>query len=300
VAQPKHRTPEPSQIPDSPDDPRREWRRRLRRFKRNKAAMASLLVLAVLIVGAIFAPVLATHDPDTVDLFARLAGPSAGHFLGTDDTGRDIFSRLLFGGRITMLVGLVSAFISIMVGVTLGGLAGFLGGTLDSVIMRVTDGMLAIPMFFFLLMIMAVFGGGMTQIILVVGLTSWMPVARVVRGEVLRTKRLNFVEAADALGAPSHRIIIHHVLPQSVPSIIVSATLGVANVILQESALSYLGLGIQPPTASWGNMLNSAQSYIFTRPSLAVWPGLLIFVTVMACNSLGDGIRDALDPTERS
>jgi len=280
-------------------DASREWRRRLRRFVRNRAAVLSLVILLIFAAGAVFAPALATHDPDTVDLFARLAPPSAAHYIGTDDTGRDIFSRLVFGGRITLIVGLVSAFISIMLGATLGGIAGFSGGSVDGVIMRITDGLLAIPMFFFMLMIMAVFGGGLTQIILVVGFTSWMPVARVVRGEVLRTKQLNFVEAAWALGASNPRIVASHVLPQSIPSIIVSATLGVANAILMESALSYLGLGVQPPTASWGNMLNGAQSYIFTHPSLAVWPGLLIFATVLACNSLGDGIRDALDPTER-
>lgn len=261
--------------------------------------MVSLVLLILLSLGAIFAPILATHDPDEVDLFARLAAPSLEHYLGTDDTGRDVVSRLLYGGRITLLVGLVSAGIAIFVGVTMGGLAGLLGGPVDSIIMRVTDGLLSIPMFFFMLVIMAVFGGGMLQIVLVVGFASWMPLARVVRGEVLRTKRLNFVEAAEALGAPFVRVMVRHVLPQSIPSIIVSATLGVANAILLESALSYLGLGIQPPTASWGNMLNGAQSYIFNRPSLAVWPGLLIFATVMACNSLGDGVRDALDPTER-
>lgn len=296
MAEPVTRAPGPSQ---PQDDSGREWRRRLRRFVRHRPAMVSLVLLILLSLGAIFAPILATHDPDEVDLFARLAAPSLEHYLGTDDTGRDVVSRLLYGGRITLLVGLVSAGIAIFVGVTMGGLAGLLGGPVDSIIMRVTDGLLSIPMFFFMLVIMAVFGGGMLQIVLVVGFASWMPLARVVRGEVLRTKRLNFVEAAEALGAPFVRVMVRHVLPQSIPSIIVSATLGVANAILLESALSYLGLGIQPPTASWGNMLNGAQSYIFNRPSLAVWPGLLIFATVMACNSLGDGVRDALDPTER-
>lgn len=296
MAEPLTRAPEPSQAHDGSG---REWKRRLRRFLRHRPAMISLILLLLLALGAIFAAVLATHDPDEVDLFARLSAPSLEHYLGTDETGRDVFSRLLYGGRITLLVGLVSAGIAILVGVSMGGMAGFLGGAVDSIIMRVTDGLLSIPMFFFMLVIMAVFGGGMLQIVLVVGFASWMPLARVVRGEVLRTKQLNFVEAAAALGAPFVRIMVRHVLPQSIPSIIVSATLGVANAILLESALSYLGLGVQPPTASWGNMLNGAQSYIFNRPSLAVWPGLLIFATVMACNSLGDGVRDALDPTER-
>jgi peptide/nickel transport system permease protein len=297
VSKPVLRAPAPSNVKDESG---REWRRRARRFTRHRPALISLIVLLLLTVGAILAPLLATHDPDSIDLFARLASPSSAHLLGTDEIGRDILSRLLYGGRITMLVGTVAAGIAIVVGVTLGGLAGFLGGRTDSVIMRVTDGLLSIPLFFFLLVIMAVFGGGLMQIVLVVGFASWMPLARVVRGEALRTKQLNFVEAAQALGAPSLRIMLKHVVPQSVPSIIVSATLGVANAILLESSLSYLGLGIQPPTASWGNMLNGAQSYIFNRPSMAVWPGILIFVVVMACNSLGDGVRDALDPAERA
>jgi peptide/nickel transport system permease protein len=297
VSKPVLRAPAPSNVKDESG---REWRRRARRFTRHRPALISLIVLLLLTVGAILAPLLATHDPDSIDLFARLASPTSAHLLGTDEIGRDILSRLLYGGRITMLVGTVAAGIAIVVGVTLGGLAGFLGGRTDSVIMRVTDGLLSIPLFFFLLVIMAVFGGGLMQIVLVVGFASWMPLARVVRGEALRTKQLNFVEAAQALGAPSLRIMLKHVVPQSVPSIIVSATLGVANAILLESSLSYLGLGIQPPTASWGNMLNGAQSYIFNRPSMAVWPGILIFVVVMACNSLGDGVRDALDPAERA
>jgi peptide/nickel transport system permease protein len=297
VSKPVLRAPAPSNVKDESG---REWRRRARRFTRHRPALISLIVLLLLTAGAILAPLLATHDPDSIDLFARLASPSSAHLLGTDEIGRDILSRLLYGGRITMLVGTVAAGIAIVVGVTLGGLAGFLGGRTDSVIMRVTDGLLSIPLFFFLLVIMAVFGGGLMQIVLVVGFASWMPLARVVRGEALRTKQLNFVEAAQALGAPSLRIMLKHVVPQSVPSIIVSATLGVANAILLESSLSYLGLGIQPPTASWGNMLNGAQSYIFNRPSMAVWPGILIFVVVMACNSLGDGVRDALDPAERA
>lgn len=276
------------------------WHKSLRRFLRNKPAVISLFLLMALAIVAASAPAIATHDPDEVNLFSRLQGPSASHYLGTDDVGRDVYSRLLYGARVTLLVGLVSAALSLGIGVVLGSVAGLVGGIVDSVLMRITDGLLAIPMFFVMLMIMAVFGSGLTQIVLVIGLCSWMPLARVVRAEALRTKQLTFVEAANALGSPIPRLLWRHILPQSIPSIIVSATLGVANAILMESALSYLGLGVQPPAATWGNMLNGAQSYIFSRPSLAIWPGLLVFMTVMACNSLGDGIRDALDPTQRT
>ena len=191
----------------------------------------------------------------------------------------------------------MSASLSVVIGVAIGGVAAQSGGFVDHLLMRFTDGMLAIPLFFFLLVVMAVFGSGLTQIVVVIGLTTWMPIARVVRGEVLRVKALPYVEAAHALGARPSHVILAHLLPQAVPAVIVAATLGVANAILLESALSYLGLGIQPPIPSWGNMLQSAQAYVWTQPMLALWPGLLIFVAVMAYNALGDGIRDALDPT---
>lgn len=208
-----------------------------------------------------------------------------------------MFSRLLYGGRISLLVGLVSASLSVVIGVVIGGLAAQAGGFLDNLLMRFTDGMLAIPLFFFLLVVMAVFGSGLSQIVMVIALTTWMPVARVVRGEVMRVKGLPYVEAARALGARQGHVVLAHLLPQAIPAVIVAATLGVANAILLESGLSYLGLGIQPPIPSWGNMLQSAQAYVWNQPMLALWPGLLIFLAVMAYNTLGDGLRDALDPT---
>lgn len=270
--------------------------RALRAFLRHRGATIALVVLTVMTASALLAPWIAPYDPEKLNILRRLTGPSAQHWLGTDEVGRDVFSRLLFGGRVSILVGLVAATLSVAIGVVLGGLAGYFGRWLDAVLMRFTDGMLSIPLFFFLLVVMAVFGSGLTQIVIVIALTSWMPVARIVRGEVLRVKALPYVEAAQALGARHLHIIVRHLLPQTVPSVIVAATLGVANAILLESALSYLGLGIQPPIPSWGNMLQGSQAYVWSQPLLALWPGLMIFVAVMAYNALGDGLRDALEP----
>ena len=270
--------------------------RAARKFARNRVALLSFIILSLLTLVSLLAPWIAPHDPEKLNILARLQPPSATYWLGTDDVGRDVFTRLLYGGRVSLLVGIVSATLSVIIGVTVGGLAAQAGGWLDHLLMRVTDGMLAIPLFFFLLVIMAVFGSGLTQIVIVIGLTTWMPVARVVRGEVMRVRTLPFVEAAHALGARQWHITVAHLLPQAIPAVIVAASLGVANAILLESGLSYLGLGIQPPVPSWGNMLQSAQAYVWNQPLLAFWPGLLIFVAVMAYNALGDGIRDALDP----
>lgn len=271
-------------------------KRAIRAFVRNRGAVISLVVLVVLMGTSLLAPWLTPYDPERINIMQRLQSPSPQHWLGTDEVGRDVFSRLLFGSRVSLVVGLVSATLSVLIGVLVGGLSGYFGGLLDAFLMRVTDGMLAIPIFFFLLVVMAVFGSGLTQIVIVISLTTWMPIARIVRGEILRVRTLPYVEAAHALGAKQLHVITAHLLPQTIPAVIVAATLGVANAILLESALSYLGLGIQPPIPSWGNMLQGSQAYVWNQPLLALWPGLLIFVAVMAYNSLGDGIRDALDP----
>jgi peptide/nickel transport system permease protein len=275
------------------------WRRAFKKFLRNKTAVISTIILALMIVLTAFAPYIAPHDPNKLDFFNQLATPSAEYWLGTDEVGRDVFSRLLHGGRVSLLVGFVSATLSVIIGILIGGIAGYFSGIPDAVLMRITDGMLSIPIFFFMLIIMAIFGSGLTQIVIVIGVTSWMPIARVVRGEVMQVKEFPYTEAAVALGAHAHHVIWKHLIPQTIPSVIVAATLGVANAILLESALSYLGLGIQPPTASWGNMLQAAQSYIWSQPLLALWPGLLIFLAVMAFNSFGDGIRDVFDPADK-
>ncbi len=271
-----------------------ESRKKWSRFSRNRLAVASGLFLLVIHLTALFAPLLAPQSPEKINLLKRFAPMSSEHLLGTDENGRDVLSRLIYGGRVSLGVGFVAVLIAITIGTVLGGIAGYFGGIVDALLMRIADGMLSIPLFFFILMAMAFFGSSIPNLILVIGLTSWMAVARVVRGEVLSCKTLEYVEAAHSLGAGHLRILVRHILPQTIPSVIVAATLGVAYAILTESALSYLGLGVRPPTPSWGNMLSSARSYLWTAPHLAIFPGVLILLTVLAYNSLGDGLRDIL------
>lgn len=271
--------------------------RAFKRFWRRGTTRIAALVLLIVTLSAIFAPWLAPYDPARIDLFNTLAGPSAEHWLGTDENGRDILSRLLYGGRVSIAVGLSAMFAAIVIGTLLGALAGYLGGWVDSIISRFIDGFLSIPMFFFLLTALSIFGSSLPILIIAIALTNWMQVARIVRGEVLANTQKQFVESATALGLTRMKTLFRHVLPQSVPSIIVAATLGVAYAILTESALSYLGIGVRPPTPSWGNMLADARGYIWQSPLLTVWPGMLIFASVLAFNSLGDSLRDATDPT---
>jgi len=260
------------------------------------AALATLGAIALLVIVG---PLLWTIPPEATSPAQGLAGPSAVHPLGTDELGRDVFSRLLHGGRVTLLVGVAAMLASLLIGIVVGAIAGFNGGWLDALLMRFTDGMLAVPAFFFILVVITVVGTSVGTLVLVIGALSWMPVARVVYGETLRWKTAEFVVAAVSLGVPPPRLLLRHILPQAIPSLIVSATLGVAFAILTESALSYLGLGVQPPLPSWGNMLQRAQLYVFTAPVLAIYPGLAITVVVLAFNFLGDGLRDALDPRRR-
>ncbi len=277
--------------------PRSPGQRVLARFRRNRLAVASLAVLAAIHAVVVLAPWIASENPDTVALAQRLIAPGAAHWLGTDEYGRDVFTRLLFGGRVSLAVGVSSMVASMVLGVIVGAVAGYTGGLADVVLMRITDGMLSVPLFFVALMALAMLGATMLNLVLVIALTSWMTVARVVRAEVLRTRELEFVLAARAVGCNALRILARHVVPQSIPSITVAATLGVAYAILLESSLSFLGLGVQPPAASWGNMLSGARAYLRTVPGLAVFPGVAIFVTVLCYNWFGDGLRDAIDPT---
>lgn len=210
--------------------------------------------------------------------------------------GRDVLTRLLYGGRVSLVVGVAAVAISIIVGILVGAIGGFFGGWADSIAMRFTDAMLSVPTFFLLLLILTIFGGSTVTVTLVIGLTSWMTIARVVRGEILRYGDAEFVLAARSIGASAWRILFLHVLPHTVSAVIVSASLGVANAILTESALSYLGLGVQPPTSTWGNMLHESQQFMYNAPLLSVYPGLAIFATVLAYNFFGDGLRDAFDP----
>ncbi len=280
-----------------PRAPRTPAERALARFRRNRLAVVSLAVLAAVHLVVVLAPWITPHNPDVVSLALRFAPPGSGHWLGTDEYGRDVVTRLLFGGRVSLAVGMGSMLASMIVGVAVGAVAGYAGGLADVVLMRITDGMLSVPLFFVALMALAMLGASMINLVLVIALTSWMTVARVVRAEVLRTRELEFVLAARAIGCNALRILARHVVPQSIPSITVAATLGVAYAVLLESSLSFLGLGVQPPAASWGNMLSGARAYLRSVPGLAVFPGVMIFVTVLCYNWFGDGLRDAIDPT---
>lgn len=271
-------------------------RRALRRFLRNRMAVAALVVLILLHAAVAAAPLLTPHSPEALNLLKRLRPPSADHLLGTDEMGRDILARLLYGGRVSLGIGLAAMGGAVALGTMLGSAAGFRGGWVDAIIMRITDAMMSFPLFFFLLTVLALLGSSIANIVAVIALTSWMNVARIVRAEVLRIKQMQFVEAARALGSSPLRVLFRHVLPHCLSSVVVSATLGVGSAILTESALSYLGLGVTPPAPSWGNMLNSGRSHIWTAPHLVLFPGAMIFITVLAYNALGDGLRDALDP----
>jgi len=268
----------------------------LKRFSRNPFAVGAFSFLILVILAAIFAPILTPYDPNRIQMGQTLLTPSAEHWLGTDESGRDEFTRLLYGSRISLTIGVVAMLLSVTLGTTLGALAGFFGGIIDAITMRLTDAMLSIPIFFFLLTVLAVFGSAVPTIIIAIGLSSWMTAARVVRAEVLRTVNLDYVTAARALGAGNWRVVSVHLLPSAIPSMMVASTIGVGQAILTESALSYLGVGVQPPEASWGNMLSNAQNYFFPAPMLAIWPGMMILFTVLSFNFIGDSTRDTLSP----
>ncbi len=263
------------------------------------AALAAIFLTAVHLL-ALLGPPLLPLDPFSTDPLGSLQLPGRAHWLGTDEVGRDTLSRLIYGARVSLLVGLLAMAVAIGTGSIVGGLAGYFGGLVDAWLMRITDAMMALPTFFLILAVVAVFGGGPVTVMLVIGFTSWMQVARIARGEYLRWRVAEFVDAAHAVGATDLQIMARHIFPQVIPSIIVTATLGVAFAILTESALSYLGLGIQPPTPSWGNMLQNAQQYLWSAPHLAIYPGAMILLTVLSYNFLGDGLRDALDPSLRN
>jgi peptide/nickel transport system permease protein len=285
------------------------WRRMLR----HRLAWASLAFLSVMLVLALAAPVIADLrgiDPTQTDLFRRFEGPSAQHWLGTDDLGRDLFQRLLDGGRVSLLVGISGALLSAILGAVVGVVAGYLGGRLDAFLMRLTDGVISLPLLPLLIVLAAVDPRklgipaevaqsemfSLYRIVVIVALTGWTTVARLVRAETLSLKARDFTRAAVALGARPQRIMFRHILPNTAGTLVVATTMSVGTLILFESTLSFLGLGIQPPAASWGNMLTGAQELLQEAPVLALWPGLLIFLTVIAFNFLGDGLQDALDP----
>jgi peptide/nickel transport system permease protein len=266
---------------------------------RNRLAISGLALVLGLFAVALLARWLTPYDPDFIDLKQVLMPPSPAHLLGTDTLGRDVLSRIIFGARVSLLVGFVAVGIATLIGVLVGALAGYYGGVLDQILMRLVDLMLCFPTIFLILAVIAVLGPSIWNIMAVIGLTSWMGVARLVRAEFLSLREREFVVAARALGASDARLIWRHLLPNALTPVMVSATLGVAGAILVESSLSFLGLGVQPPTPSWGNMLTMGKDNIEIAWWLSVFPGLAILVTVMSYNLLGEGIREAIDPRLR-
>jgi peptide/nickel transport system permease protein len=269
------------------------------RLQRNRMAMAGLTLVLGLFAVALLAPWLAPYDPTLINLKEVLAPPSSAHLLGSDTLGRDVLSRIIYGARISLLVGFVAVGIATLIGMLVGALAGFYGGLVDAVLMRLVDLMLCFPTLFLILAVIAVLGPSIWNIMAVIGVTGWMGVARLVRAEFLSLKEREFIMAARALGASDARLIWRHLLPNALTPVMVSATLGVAGAILTESALSFLGLGVQAPTPSWGNILTMGKDNIEIAWWLSVFPGLAILVTVMSYNLLGEGIREAIDPRLR-
>ncbi len=263
---------------------------------RNRAAVVGIVLLLIMCIGAIFAPWVAPFPPNATDLDNMLAPPSSKHLLGTDLLGRDLLSRILFGSRISLTIGAVSAVFMIVLGIAIGAVAGHFGGAVDNVLMRFTDIVICFPSFFLILMLVAFVGPSTTNIVLVIGLTRWTHVARLVRGEFLTLRERDFVQSAMSIGASARRIMYKHMLPNAMGPIIVSATFGVATAILTESALSYLGVGVRPPEATWGNILHTGKAYLRTGPWLTAFPGLAIVLTVLSLNFVGDGLREAFDP----
>jgi len=267
-----------------------------RRFRSNRVATAGLVVIAILFLLSFCAGFITPYDPDALDAWHVLLPPSSAHLFGTDELGRDVLTRVIFGARVSLKVGFVAVGIAVAIGTVVGLFAGFYGGWADSLLMRVVDIMLCFPTFFLILAVIAMLEPSIWYIMIIIGLTGWMGVARLVRAEVLSLKSRDFVSAARVLGASDLRIIFRHILPNALSPVLVSATLGVAGAILTESALSFLGIGVQPPTPSWGNILTSGKDYIEFAWWLSLFPGVAILVTVLSYNLVGEGIRDALDP----
>jgi peptide/nickel transport system permease protein len=290
--------------------PRTLWGDAWRQFRRHRLAMLGLVVLSVLMLSTLLGPLLYPVPYDKVDFLVASQGPSWAHPFGTNDLGQDMLARVLYGGRISVAVGAVAMLVTILLGTLIGALAGFFGGLVDGLLMRLADIFLALPQLPLLMLIIYLFREPVTDllgpevgifqlIVLIIGGLNWMPLARLVRASFLSLRETDFVLAARALGIPRRRIILRHILPNTLGPIIVSATLAVGAAILAESSLSFLGLGFPPDTPTWGRMLFEAQNYIEFNPSMALFPGLCIFLTVLSINYIGDGLRDALDPQLR-
>ncbi len=268
------------------------------KFARNRLALVGAFLVLTLLIISTLAPWLAPHDPNRLDPRNRLAPPSQEHLLGTDSLGRDVLSRLIWGGQISLKVGFVAVGLATAIGLFFGSLAGYYGGVVDGAIMRFCDLMLCFPSMFLMLAVIALLEPSVWNVMIVIGLTSWMGVARLVRAEFITLKNRDFTLAARSLGASDFRLIWRHLLPNSLAPVLVSATLGVAGAILTESGLSFLGLGVQPPTATWGAMLADGKDYLSRAWWLSFYPGVAILVTVLSYNLMGEGLRDALDPRQ--
>ncbi len=274
-------------------------RRALRRLVRRKGAMFGLGVIALFVALAAFAPLIAPYDPTAQSWTAVRKPSTALHWFGTDDVGRDVLARVIYGARASLLAGVVSVSIALAVGVPLGLIAGYLGGFIDALLSRITDAMLACPFLILAIALAAFLGPKLENAMIAIGITTTPIFVRLTRGQVMAVKVEDYVEAARAVGNPPWRIAFVHILPNVLPALMVQATLSIAAAIIAEAALSFLGLGQQPPAPSWGSMLNAAQRFLGNAPWMAVWPGLAIFLTVLSFNLLGDGLRDAFDPRER-
>jgi peptide/nickel transport system permease protein len=275
------------------DSPRRLF---WKRFSRNKLALAGGIIVAFLLFVAILAPLVSPYDPNDIDRKHILEPPGIQHPLGTDDLGRDVLSRMIWGSQISLSVGFVAVGISVIMGMIFGSISGYYGGWMDRIIMRFIDIMLSVPTFFLILAVIAFIGSSIWNIMIIIGITSWMGVARLVRAEFLSLKEREYVLAARAVGASNMRIIFRHIMVNSLAPVLVSAVLGIAGAVLVESSLSFLGIGVQPPTPSWGNILTLGKDNMETAWWLSVFPGLAILITVLGYNLLGEGVRDALDP----
>ena len=274
-------------------------RQAIQRFRGRPAAVAGLVVITLFVVLAVFAPLIAQYDPDKTSWTVIRKAPSLAHWMGTDENGRDVFARVIYGARASLLAGVVSVLIAAGIGVPLGLLAGFVGGVTDAVIGRVTDAMLSCPFLILAIALAAFLGPALSNAMIAIGVSAAPIFVRVARGATMDAATNEYVEAARALGNPPWRVAVRHVLPNIVPPVLVQATLAIAAAIIAEASLSFLGLGQQPPSPSWGSMLNSAQRFLTQAPWLAIFPGLAIFLAVISFNLIGDGLRDALDPRRR-
>ena len=286
-----------NQILDEGEAYKREplYKKVYRKIRANKLAVFCCCYLILIIIASSCA-FLSPYDPDKVDLLHKLEDPNMQHFFGTDNLGRDYFTRILYGGQISLVIGIAAMCISVVFGTLFGALSGFLGGKVDAFMMRIVDVLMSVPSFLFIIVINAVLKPGLVTMIIVIALFSWMSVARIVRAETMSLKKRDFILAAKNLGENMWEIILRHIIPNMIPVVIVAASNSIAKAILTESSLSFLGFGVNPPIASWGSMLQGAQKQIMTQPSLAVFPGVFILLTVMSFHVIGDILRDTLDP----